>query len=140
MIQAAEELGHKIGVTAACRVLGVPRSSLYRTWKPQPAPAPRPTPARALSPEEKAQVRALLNSERFYDEAPREVYATLLDDGAYHCHWRTMYCILDEHDEVHERRNQRRHPTSSRPELRADGPNQLWSWDVTQLKGTNGTY
>jgi putative transposase len=140
MIQAAEELGHRIGVAEACRVLGVPRSSLYRARKPQPTPAPRPTPPRALSPEEKAQVRAVLNSERFYDQAPREVFATLLDEGTYHCHWRTMYRILHEHDEVHERRNQRRHPVSSKPELRADGPNQLWSWDVTQLKGANGTH
>ena len=135
MIEAADELSKTVSVSEACRVLGVPRSSLYRARKPKPASAPRPTPTRALSAAEKAEVRAVLNSERFWDLAPREVYATLLDEGVYHCHWRTMYRVLDEHDEVHERRNQRRHPVSIKPELRATEPNQLWSWDITQLRG-----
>ena len=140
MIEAAEKLGKTAGVSQACRVLSVPRSSLYRSRKPQEAPSPRPTPPRALSQEERTEVRAILNSDRFCDEAPREVYATLLDQGQYYCHWRTMYRILEEHDEVHERRNQRRHPVSNQPELRATGPNQLWSWDITQLRGLNGVY
>jgi putative transposase len=93
-----------------------------------------------LDPEERAEVRAVLNSERFYDAAPREVYATLLDEGEYLCHWRTMYRILEAHDEVHERRNQRRHPVCIKPELRATGPNELWSWDITQLRGPKGIY
>jgi putative transposase len=136
----AEELGETVGVSEACRVLGVPRSSLYRARKPNPAPSPRPTPQRALDEEEKAEVRAVLNSERFCDAAPREVYATLLDEGEYYCHWRTMYRILEEHDEVHERRNQRRRPVSIKPELRATGPNELWSWDITYLRGPKGIH
>jgi len=140
MIEAAEELGERMSVSEACRVLGVPRSSLYRARKPEAVPSPRPTPPRALSAAEKAEVRAVLNSERFWDLAPREVYATLLDEGEYLCHWRTMYRILTEHNEVGERRNQRRQPVSVRPELRATGPNQLWSWDITQLRGPKGIY
>jgi putative transposase len=140
MIQAAEELAEIIGVSAACRALSVPRSSLYRAQQPKQEPSPRPTPPRALSLEERAEVRAVLNSKRFWDCAPREVYATLLDEGDYYCHWRTMYRILEEHDEVHERRNQRHHPARIKPELRATGPNQLWSWDIVLLKGPNGIY
>jgi putative transposase len=140
MMEAAEKLGETAGVSQACRALSVPRSSLYRSRRPQEAPSPRPTPPRALSPEEKRAVRAILNSDQFCDDAPREVYATLLDQGEYYCHWRTMYHILEEHDEVHERRNQRRHPVTSKPELRATGPNELWSWDITQLRGPNGSY
>jgi putative transposase len=140
MIQAAEELGERVGVSEACRVLGVPRSSLYRARKPRLASPPRPAPPRALSAEEKAEVRAVLNGERFCDSAPREVYGTLLDEGEYLCHWRTMYRILEEYGEVRERRNQRRHPISVKPELRATGPNQLWSWDITQLRGPRGVH
>jgi putative transposase len=66
------------------------------------------------------------------------VYGTLLDEGIYHCHWRTMYRILEEHDEVRERRDQCRRPVAPKPALEATGPNQLWSWDITQLKGPNG--
>jgi putative transposase len=140
MIEAAEELGKTVGISKACWVLGVPRSSLYRARTPTHSSEARPTPARALSAAEKAEVRAVLNSERFWDAAPREVYAALLDEGTYHCHWRTMYRILAEHDEVQERRNQRRNPVFSPPELRATGPNQLWSWDITHLRGPRGTH
>ena len=123
----------------ACQALGVPRSSFYRTrerkqmpkeTKRKPASSPR-----TLKQKEKAEVCRVLNSERFQDLAPREVYATLLDEGQYLCHWRTMYRILGEHDEVRERRNQLRHPNYQKPELLATGPNQVWSWDITKLLG-----
>lgn len=139
MITAAEQLGKRVGISEACRAMGIPRSSLYRSRKPSPVIA-RPTPPRALSPGERAEVHTVLNSERFWDSAPREVYATLLDEGKYLCHWRTMYRILEEHDEVHERRNLRRHPVTVKPELRAAQPNQLWSWDITQLRGPRGLH
>jgi len=138
MIEAAKEVGESAGVSAACRALSVPRSSVYRARRPKEPAAPRPTPDRALSAAEKREVREALNSERFCDCAPREVFATLLDEGIYYCHWRTMYRVLAEHDEVHERRNQRQHPTYHKPKLRATGPNQLWSWDITELKGPEG--
>ena len=130
MIQAAETLGKQVGVSRACEVLGVPRSSLYQARQPKKTPTPRPTPERALSVEERAEVRETLNSERFWDSSPREVYATLLDEGRYYCHWRTMYRILEEYAEVRERRNQLQHPTYVKPELLATGPNQVWSWDL----------
>ena len=135
MIQATEELAESVGVSDACRVLGIPRSSLYQARRPKLPPAPRPTPKQALSQEEKVTTRQVLNSERFWDCSPRQVYATLLDEGIYLCHWRTMYRILDEHKEVRERRNQLQHPPCTKPELLATGPNQLWSWDITKLKG-----
>jgi len=135
MIQAAEQLAKDVGVSAACRALGVPRSSLYRARYAKPTAKPRPRPERALSQAEKAAVRQELNSERFWDSSPRQVYATLLDEGTYLCHWRTMYRILDEYTEVRERRNQLQHPDYTKPELLATGPNQLWSWDITKLKG-----
>jgi putative transposase len=141
MIQTAEELATSQGVAAACVALAVPRSSLYRA-RPAPSPAPvppepaaRPAPPRALSPAEKEQVRELLNSERFQDLAPREVYAELLDEERYLCSVSTMYRILAKHAEVRERRDQLRHPVYRKPELLATGPNQVWSWDITKLRG-----
>jgi putative transposase len=150
MIETAEELAASQGVVAACAVLAVPRSSLYRA-RPAPTvpevaaspaePAARPAPPRALSPAEQEQVRELLNSERFQDLAPREIYAELLDEERYLCSISTMYRILAEHDEVRERRNQLRHPVYRKPELLATGPNQVWSWDITKLRGpSTGVY
>jgi putative transposase len=90
---------------------------------------------RALSAEEQAHIRAVLNSERFADCAPRQIYATLLDEGQYLCSWSTMYRILREADEVRRRRDHRRQGAYTKPELLATRPNQLWSWDITKLKG-----
>jgi len=88
-----------------------------------------------LTAAEQATVRDTLNSPRFQDQAPRQVYATLLDEGTYLCSWSTMYRVLRTHDEVRERRNQLRHPAYTKPELLATAPRQLWSWDITKLKG-----
>lgn len=139
MIEQTEALTQQVGVVSACQALGLPRSSFYRARQRQTrlkaAETKAAQPARALGEAEKSTVRQLLNSERFQDLAPREVYATLLDEGQYLCHWRTMYRIPEEHDEVRERRNQLRHPNQPKPELLATGPNQVWSWDITKLLG-----
>jgi putative transposase len=134
-MQTAEELSKKIGKQAACTALGLPRSSLYRAQKPHRTQTSPQASPRALSQPEKDAVRQELNSERFQNFAPREVYATLLDEGRYLCSYRSMYRILSENNEVCERRNQLRHPNYTKPELLATAPNQLWSWDITKLLG-----
>ena len=128
-----------MGVASACHALDVPRSGVYRSRQPvvvAPSPPPEPIVSpRALSQAEKAEVRQILNSERFQDQAPREVSAPLIDEGQYLCSWRTMYRILGENNEICERRNQLRHPNYVKPELLATKPNELWSWDITKLLG-----
>ena len=88
-----------------------------------------------MTPAQQERILAELNSERFLDCAPRQVWASLLDEGVYLCSWRSMYRLLKQHDQVRERRNVRRHPKYTRPELAASGPNQVWTWDITYLKG-----
>jgi putative transposase len=95
-------------------------------------PAPQP---RALSEVERKELRAVLNSEEHVDEAPATVYAKLLDEGVYLGSGSTMYRVLREHDEVHERRSQAAHPAAKKPKLIATKPNQCWSWDITKLLG-----
>jgi putative transposase len=126
-------LAQQIGVAGACEVLKVPRSRFYRHVKT--GCIGRKKPSHALSLAEQERIRAILNSERFMDQSPRQVYATLLDEGVYLCHWRTMYRILSQHGEVRERRLLRRHPVYKKPELLANAPNQVWSWDITNLRG-----
>jgi len=132
-----ETLAEQVGVKRACQALGVPRSSHYAARRPRVRQerAPAPAPPRSLSAQERTQVRQTLNSQRFADQAPREVYATLLDEGEYLCSVPTMYRILRENAEVRERRNQVRHPAYAKPELVATGPNQVWTWDITKLLG-----
>jgi putative transposase len=137
-MEAAKKLASIVNWTQACLALGVARVSAYRFWKRKETPAaPREPfkPERSLSSAEKDQVLAVLRSERFADIAPQEVYATLLDEGVYLCSVRTMYRVLEENKEVRERRNQAAHVEYAKPELLATKPNELWSWDITKLKG-----
>lgn len=125
-----------MGVAPVCAALSVPRATYYRWQKPKEiVPAtPRRVP-RALPPEERRMVLAMLNDDRFADLPPAQVYATLLDEGKFVCSIRTMYRVLRENRQVRERRNQLRHPRYQAPELLATRPNELWSWDITKLKG-----
>ena len=100
-----------------------------------PAVCPRPAPARALVQAERETVLARLHEERFQDRSPAAVYATLLDEGEYHCSIRTMYRLLAEHGEVRERRDQLTHPLYQKPELLATAPNQLWELGHYQAAG-----
>lgn len=134
----ARQLAEQVPVKWVCEALGLPRSSFYRTRSPRPPKVNRPRPAssRALTAAEQTTVRDTLNSERFADKSPYQVYAILLDEEqTYLCSISTMYRMLHQNDEVRERRNQLQHPTYSKPELLATGPNQLWSWDITKLRG-----
>jgi putative transposase len=144
-MDAVLQLAPLVGVAPACEVLGVPRASFYRQ-RPVFGPAefsaegpaselPRPSPARALSPAERETVLACLHETRFQDRSPAAVFATLLDEGAYHCSMRTMYRLLEQEGETRERRDQLTHPAYQKPELLATAPNQLWSWDITKLLG-----
>jgi putative transposase len=137
-MNAVAPLAPQVGVVNACEVLGVARASYYRYQARDdnpPLAAMRSRSPLALSEAERQQVLELLHSERFVDQAPPAVYATLLDEGQYRCSVRTMYRILAEAEEVRERRNQCRHPAYAQPELLATAPNPVWSWDITKLKG-----
>lgn len=137
MRAAVEELAQTLPVSHVCEAFGFPRSSLYRLRQEPEVKTrqPRASSQRALSETERAEVLNLLHSERFQDSAPRQVWATVLDEGSHLCSVSTMYRILGEQEEVKERRNQRTQPTYARPELLATAPNQLWSWDITWLRG-----
>jgi putative transposase len=134
-MKAAHDLAHRVGRQRACRALNLPRASFYRHLRGAPTPTPRTAPARALAMHERQAVLEHLHGERFRDHAPAQVYATLLDEGLYLCSIRTMYRILESAGEVRERRNQLRHPNYMKPELLARAPNQVWSWDITKLRG-----
>jgi len=155
MTDAAVAVVPANGMTAAaCAVLGISRATVHRKRARLHAPPAmaraRPRPARALTVPQQQEVLGQLHASRFADQsafrqreltprnavqAPAEVYATLLDEGVYHCSIRTMYRILDQNGEVRERRKQLRHPVYQKPELLAEGPNQVWSWDITKLMG-----
>jgi len=134
-VTAVTNLARDVGVLPACDALNFNRSRYYRRLQPSPVLLSRPEPPLKLSPQERETVHQQLVSDCFIDQAPASIYASLLDEGTYLCSERTMYRILNERREVRERRNQLRHPSYSKPELLATAPNQVWSWDITKLKG-----
>ncbi|MDP9286042.1 MAG: IS3 family transposase [Actinomycetota bacterium] len=135
--QAVAEVEPLVGTAPACRALGASRASVYRRRTPPRVreQRPRPAPARALSPSEREAVLGQLHSERFVDCSPAAVWATLLDEGTYLASERTMYRLLAANGELRERRDQLTHPPYTRPELLAERPNEVWSWDISKLKG-----
>jgi putative transposase len=135
--QTVEELTPLIGTRPACRALGVSPATIYRRRLPpasQPR-RPRPKSERALSTAERKAVLEVLHSERFIDHSPAQVWATLLDENRYLCSERTMYRVLAEAGEGRERRDQLSRPAYTKPELLAEQPNEVWSWDITKLLG-----
>ena len=138
---ALNALAPAIGLAPACAALRINRSRIYRqdarrrvliSHRP---PALRPRAPLALSAPERQALLDVLYSERFADCAPCTVYARLLDEGVYLASVRTMYRLLAGEGQSRERRNQRVHPAYVKPELLAVQPNEVWSWDITKLKG-----
>ena len=132
--------------TRACELLGKSRATLHRQRNPRPAqersqPTARAPHPASLTRDEQQALLAVLNSDRFADKSPAQVWAILLDEGIYLASVSSMYRVLRAADQVRERRAQAAHPPRVRPELVADGPDQVWTWDITKLKGPwRGTY
>lgn len=141
MISLAEQLSPHTGKKVACEALQVPRATFYRhqnakKFRSHNSNSQRPAPPLSLSNQERQAVIDVLHSDQFCDDAPHQVYAKLLDEGRYMCSIRTMYRIIKaEHGCVKERRRQVQRPKYEKPELLATQPNQVWSWDITKLKG-----
>jgi putative transposase len=128
---------HGLSRRQVLKALSASRATFYRSLHPEPPgkQKPRRAPERALTEVERAQVLKVLHEPRFVDKSPAEVYATLLDEGVYLCSERTMYRVLKAAGESSERRRQRVHPVYQKPELLAVAPRQVWTWDITKLKG-----
>ena len=140
--EAIALLAPGIGTRAACVAAGVAQAAWYRRHRispPPPKAAPVPhaerVQPRALAPAERQAILDVLHSGRFADTAPDEVWATLPDEGACLGSVSTYYRVLREAGESRERRAQATHPATVKPELAADGPDQVWSWDITKLHG-----
>ena len=143
IVPAVSELAALSSVATACALLGRPRASHYRAQQPaMPSQrSPRPTPPNALSDAERKRILQVLNSPRFCDKSVAQTWATLLDEGVYLASRSTMHRVLRACGQSRERRRQASHPARTKPELLATGPGQVWSWDITKLRGPDrGVY
>ncbi|WDZ93953.1 IS3 family transposase [Nocardiopsis sp. HUAS JQ3] len=135
--QAVQDLRPHTGIVRACQLLGRSRATHHRRLNPpEPKkPAPRTPPPSTLTSAERAAILELMNSPAYAELPPAQIWARELDEGRYHCSVSTMYRILREHGQTGERRRTATHPPKTVPELRADGPGQVFTWDITRLKG-----
>ena len=139
-MNAILEVEKDVGTHCACDALGISKSSYYRAMAPMEPenhtpPREHKQHPRAYSEEEEQIILETLDSEEYRDMSPAEVYGSLLDKGTYLCSISKMYSVLRKHQQVRERRDQLRHPNYKKPELRATGPNQVWTWDISKLRG-----
>lgn len=144
------DLGQSIPLSRACDALLLNRSTVYyrgsrvelgdeqRKAKRSRKESQQP---RALSQDEREAVLEVLNSDEFIDQPPLQVYHTLLERGEYLCSQSTMHRILREKKQNGERRNQRQSQSHAIPRLRAEAPNEVWTWDCSKLPTvTPGVY
>ncbi len=132
---------HAAVLTGMVRTTATRRRNAATAPTPAVSAQPAPDPVNKLTDLERRRVLEVLNSDRFVDLAPLQIYAQLLDEGLYLCSVSTMYRVLGENRQVKERRRLARHPAKVCPELVATAPQQVYCWDITKLAGpVKGTY
>ena len=131
--------GAAVPINRSCALLGRARATHYRHTR---GPVHGPRPARlaldngqALSAAERAAVLTLINTEAYADLSIGQIWARELDEGRYLCSASSMYRIARAAGQSRERRRLASHPAKVKPELLADGPSQVWTWDITKLRG-----
>jgi putative transposase len=139
MLNSVKELAQQIGSRAACEALGFPRATWQRLKNPgikKDRKERLGSHPLILDPASRARFLEVAGSPEYVDKAPPQIFFSLLDRcSIYICSIRTMYRILAQEAQLRERRDQLRHPVYQRPELLATGARQLWSWDITKLRG-----
>ena len=139
----AELRAAQVSIAAACVLTGRSRATHYRRVDPAGVALgplhgprlPRRPPPSTITDEQRERVLAVLASPHYRDLAIPQVWARELDEGRYWCSESSMYRIARAAGQSRERRAQATHPPRVRPELVAHGPSQVWSWDITALKG-----
>ena len=138
-IDMIDNLSDHMTINKICADIGIPKSSYYYWKKKKEDQREKETskyqPSWSLLLEEKEMILSIMNSEDYYDKSPAYIYYSLLDSGVYLCSIRSMYRILKENNQSKERRKIIHHGKYEKPELLAEKPNEVWSWDITKLKG-----
>lgn len=136
--ETAHLLTALLGVVRACALVGRSRATHHRQANPKPrafGPHPKARHPAELSSAERTAILEVLTSDKYVDLSVAQVWARELDAGRYYCSQRTMHRILAAQAMNGERRRQATHPPRTIPELVATGPNEVWSWDITKMRG-----
>ncbi len=128
-----------LSVVRVCLLIGRARASHYRHVRGRLHGPRQARPVlgngQALAAVERAAVLTLINTPAYADLSIGQIWARELDEGRYLCSASSMYRIARQAGQSRERRRQATHPATVKPELLADGPSQVWTWDITKLRG-----
>lgn len=146
MTLAIEQRPTRLPLSVACKVLGLNRSSVYQRQRGLVGDKANrcrknSVQPRALSEQECRTISDTLHSEEYRNQPPAEVHERLLEKGEAPCSVSSMHRILRKRGENGDRRNQRPAQHHAIPRLKATGPNQVWTWDISKLSLTmQGVY
>ena len=106
------------------------------------ATAQRPEPANKLSSQEREHVLVTCHLPQYQSLPPSQIVPSLADQGVYIASESTVYRILHEAEEQHDRGRAKPRQKRAKPDaIETTGPNQCWTWDVTWLKSpVNGMF
>jgi transposase InsO family protein len=136
LIQEANTDGARL--KAACKEAEV-NLRTYRRWyrdgevqADQRPEIQRPGPSNKLREQERQAIIEICNKPEYASLPPSQIVPVLLDKGIYLGSEATYYRILKAHDQLHHRgRNQAPKKTWKPTSHVANGPNEVWSWDIT---------
>ncbi|QDE93177.1 IS3 family transposase [Myxococcus xanthus] len=140
-----EALEKGVRLEAICERLGVAPRTIQRWRKPATSEdrrcGPHTRPANRLSEVERRRILAVANSEEFRDVSPKQIVPRLADRGEYVASEASFYRVLREAGQLVHRGRAKAPVPRPRAEHTATGPCQVWSWDITYLKGpVKGTF
>jgi transposase InsO family protein len=140
LVDNACEQGARL--SEACRTLGLAARTIQR-WRMildradgRGQAAKQRTPANKLSEQEQQKIVSICNLPQYSSMSPNQIVPALADEGVYIASEASFYRVLRKAEQS-THRGKCKAPTHHRPEpIRADAPNQLWSWDITYLPTT----
>ncbi len=137
VIDAAMKAGARL--KNACKIVSLSPRTLQR-WRKDMRDDSRKNnrfvTSNKLTPDEQNAVEKVCCSPEFRDRNPHQIVAILAERGEYIASESTIYRILKERGLL-KHRSDSKPPQRHKPEeLVADGPNQVWSWDITYLRSS----
>ncbi len=103
------------------------KTDRYGGGKPGPKKAPH-----SLLPEEKEDIINLAKDDKYMDLSHRQLAVVASETGEVEASASSFYRVMNQ-EQLMEDRERKPKRSQVKPEIKPDGPNQVWSWDLTYI-------